>query len=979
MTPTLEVEDANVPQLAKIPDEANSVLSSYFVGGQSILSRENEVQVLSNIVVECTCTQKDRPGKPPPPGRALPSAHGDEHNASRSNRITLRGMGGIGKSTIVAMVVLRQEIRSSFGHIGWINLGKQFNMKKFLPKLQFSMYFDCLQKLCAQIGLDTCAFRSESSYLSYNPGDSPLHKSSKEVQAMEKSKLQMSKLLHGRRVLIILDDVWDNGDADWFDFNSYKDSTTDLVLLTTTRTDDDFRFPGSVNININLLSEEEAINLFFMEAGAEPSPYLSPSDIALAQNIVHKCGFLPIAVKTAGRIVRFGLPDGAPMNLKDISEHVLMVSTPERTEYLESYGMHDQDHHSIQLFHILDRSFVMILSEKLHDIAALFFAAFVIVFNDDAVFRPWIPYTAIKILLERLIAVKSFSITGRRVSMLTAHELLEGLRKIGVVHVDMSANRGKIEDRKYRVSHALMWQYGRQCASFVNQKRRRAPQGKSFPWLPSVPLLRFNLTQEEDRQDLVKIEWNGLLADQYKIVIERETNPEDRDMIRTALYTLPSHMMDALQLDAVFSYLVSNKFILHRVSLLGVEEGIKRHIADIEKLHELQPRHQAFRSIQLKEDEDFTSVQFSAPYCFNFIADLLWEISCEKFCEGIYQALMKIGSALQKYYSFPDAISCFFKALEICNLAGYPKNHIDVLQIRKNIECSSLRKIVLVPLTSSTRVILKHSTIRHNEEMSLELSSHPGFSISAMFADYAKNIVSNNSLYIEIGLGPKENAIRAMYDGTFITRVEDGAYLTVAFDIYQEGNGINLKPKEHVKQKQCAGRKFLINSEGSISPAEAPHLALGVTPYPNIRLVKRNSPNKAIFSTTSSLPGELELELISHPNCSLVKMIHGWIEHWFFKLLPLRATPIGLGTNKNKLQLILLENGQIISRTDEAGLRVIEDGLYEGAVLILVQHAWYITKKSRGQLFSINGDGSISPTEAPHLALGFYVLKQQFR
>ena len=43
-----------------------------------------------------------------------------------------------------------------------------------------------------------------------------------------------------------------------------------------------------------------------------------------------------------------------------------------------------------------------------------------------------------------------------------------------------------------------------------------------------------------------------------------------------------------------------------------------------------------------------------------------------------------------------------------------------------------------------------------------------------------------------------------------------------------------------------------------------------------------------------------------------------------FNFLPLRATPIGLETNKNKLQLILLENGQIISRTDEAGMRVIK-------------------------------------------------------
>ena len=135
--------------------------------------------------------------------------------------------------------------------------------------------------------------------------------------------------------------------------------------------------------------------------------------------------------------------------------------------------------------------------------------------------------------------------------MLTAYELLEGLRKIGVVHVDMSANHGQFEDRKYRVSHALMWQYGRQCASFVNQKRQRPQPGKSFPWLPYIPFLRFNLTQAEELQDIVQIEGNGLLADQYKLVVEQVHTRENTGLISTALYTLPSHMMDALQLDAV--------------------------------------------------------------------------------------------------------------------------------------------------------------------------------------------------------------------------------------------------------------------------------------------------------------------------------------------------------------------------------------------------------------------------------------------
>lgn len=315
-------------------------------------------------------------------------------------------------------------------------------------------------------------------------------------------------------------------------------------------------------------------------------------------------------------------------------------------------------------------------------------------------------------------------------------------------------------------------------------------------------------------------------------------------------------------------------------------------------------------------------------------------------------------------------------------MAGYADSHIDVVQILKNIDCSSLRKIVLVPITSATRVILKPFLL--NEEVLLELSSHPGQSISAMFAEFSQDNNTNCGLYVEIGLGPKENAIRATYDGTSLTRVEDGAYLNVAFEIFQEGNGLTLKPKEHLKPKKSAGHKFIINREGSISPAVAPHLALGVTPYPNIRLVKRNSPNKAIFKHVPAshtrtprdhqVPDEVELELISHPRCALVKMVNVWIEHWLFNFIPLRALPIGLGTGQKTLPLVLLANGQIISRPDAAGLRVVGDDLSAGAVLCLVKLSWYLTKKSRGQVFAINSDGSISPTEAPHLALGFYVL-----
>jgi len=76
---------------------------------------------------------------------------------------------------------------------------------------------------------------------------------------------------------------------------------------------------------MDVLSEKEAIQLFFIEAGLDPSIQASPSDIAVALAIVRKCGFLPIAVKVAGRLVRYGLPDGESLGLKDVSKHVVMA------------------------------------------------------------------------------------------------------------------------------------------------------------------------------------------------------------------------------------------------------------------------------------------------------------------------------------------------------------------------------------------------------------------------------------------------------------------------------------------------------------------------------------------------------------------------------------------------------------------------------------------------------------------------------
>ena len=68
------------------------------------------------------------------------------------------------------------------------------------------------------------------------------------------------------------------------------------------------------------------------------------------------------------------------------------------------------------------------------------------------------------------------------------------------------------------------------------------------------------------------------------------------------------------------------------------------------------------------------------------------------------------------------------------------------------------------------------------------------------------------------------------------------------------------------------------------------------------------------------------------------------------------------------------KDDQITSLKEEANLRVHEDLMYEGQPFFLVKNAWYSRRQTRVQKFAVNDNGSISPIEAPHLALGFYVL-----
>ena len=111
--------------------------------------------------------------------------------------------------------------------------------------------------------------------------------------------------------------------------------------------------------------------------------------------------------------------------------------------------------------------------------------------------------------------------------------------------------------------------------------------------------------------------------------------------------------------------------------------------------------------------------------------------------------------------------------------------------------------------------------------------------------------------------------------------------------------------------------------------------------------------------------------MLSHPGYSLVQVRKEW-----FVTKPFSGGHIGLGPNHETLRVQLLQDGRINLHKKEGSLRVYSGKLVEGQPIVVGTVAlWYklLYPQIQHSIFTVNDDGSISPTKAPHLAFGSYL------
>ncbi|XVF79435.1 hypothetical protein PTKIN_Ptkin14bG0223000 [Pterospermum kingtungense] len=195
---------------------------------------------------------------------------------TRSLRIiSVVGMGGIGKTTLTRLAFNDPELGSHFEKRIWVCVSDPFEEKRIALEI-----------------LESLGGRKPN------------------LAGMDNIMREISKCSSGKKILLVLDDVWTEDSSDWEQLKaSLKNSSQGSRILVTSRKIEVGMAMGSRSTTdmffLGELSEDKCWSLFshlaFFERTKDEREMLED----IGRKIVERCKGLPLAVKTLGSLLRF--------------------------------------------------------------------------------------------------------------------------------------------------------------------------------------------------------------------------------------------------------------------------------------------------------------------------------------------------------------------------------------------------------------------------------------------------------------------------------------------------------------------------------------------------------------------------------------------------------------------------------------------------------------------------------------------------
>uniref|UniRef100_A0A0E0JJL4 Uncharacterized protein n=1 Tax=Oryza punctata TaxID=4537 RepID=A0A0E0JJL4_ORYPU len=180
------------------------------------------------------------------------------------------GMGGIGKTTVAQMVYNDVRVRKHFEQSGWIHVSPTFDVLRLTTAIAESLT------------KKNCSFKQLSL----------VH------------EVLLSKLV-GKKLFFVLDDVWNECESSWHDLIHPLSYAQTVTILVTTRSKEVARLVETVKpFYLGAIHNDDCWLLFQHYAFGKQCVNKKSSLVQIGKKILHKCGGLPLAVKSVGCLLR---------------------------------------------------------------------------------------------------------------------------------------------------------------------------------------------------------------------------------------------------------------------------------------------------------------------------------------------------------------------------------------------------------------------------------------------------------------------------------------------------------------------------------------------------------------------------------------------------------------------------------------------------------------------------------------------------
>jgi len=298
-------------------------------------------------------------------------------------------------------------------------------------------------------------------------------------------------------------------------------------------------------------------------------------------------------------------------------------------------------------------------------------------------------------------------------------------------------------------------------------------------------------------------------------------------------------------------------------------------------------------------------------------------------------------------------------------------------------------KLILTTRGAANQLVFEDTTKlgAHTPHVKLTLSSHPGCAIVVRVTS-GPHHVGHPWMAEELGVGRAENAATATFDDNgflvYSHGTAPGKVLDVSMWRYEVGNDVNFVGSQHDRHetfKGGGGRTFTLNGDGTMSPAHAPHLVLGLS-QPDCTLVEKTSAEKLVLDAKAAdMLREgvaAPLTLSSHPGCAIVPKTDQprRIDEWHISYQHLGVGPASHAMKVKQEGAFLLSahpaTTDFILDVPFGSLNVHCHGVHGPLPIaaINIERGENKEHHNAARLFVLNADNTISPTKAPHLVFG---------